>query len=70
MPGAITRKLLGVLVAASVVSGAAEASRLEPTLTRAQRAQLASYQRAVVELFGSTPGGLAGPTVRYASCDH
>jgi hypothetical protein len=72
MPRAITHNLLGALVAAAIVStpAVATAAKLESTLTPAQRAQLASYQQAVVKLFGSTPGGLVGPTVRYATCGY
>jgi hypothetical protein len=68
MPRMISRYLLGALVAAAVASMPAAAAKLEPTPTPAQRAQLAIYQRAVVKLFGTTPGGLAGPSVHYASC--
>jgi hypothetical protein len=33
------------------------------SLTRRQQAQLKSYQQVVAQLFGITPGGLAGPAV-------
>jgi hypothetical protein len=58
----LTRRTLIAALTIAVASAPSVAlAGSGPSLTQSQQAQLESYQQAVAQLFGITPGGLAGP---------
>ncbi|MGH2881536.1 MAG: hypothetical protein ACRDPA_02335 [Solirubrobacteraceae bacterium] len=56
-----SRTLIAALAIAAASAPSAAVAKSEPSLTQSQQAQLESYQQAVAQLLGITPGGLAGP---------